>query len=151
MFFRLDTTKKPDVLGLYRELRNLLARFPKAAMMMTFNLRKRDRKNGRANLLSDPRGWLEEVCGSLDLLNRSDVRLGIDCQGDDARVINGIVRGQEMHPLLIRSVTGSNDELAGFEQVTPDDLDFLVCADADQRAHWDKLPSSSDSKTWPTR
>ena len=95
-------------------------------MMMTFNLRKRDRKNAKANLLSDPRGWLEEVCGSLDLLNRSDVRLGIDCQEDDVRVINGIVRGREMHPLLIRPVTGSNDELAGFEQVTPDDLDLYA-------------------------
>jgi hypothetical protein len=141
MFFRLDTTKKADVLGLYRELRNLLARFPKAAMMLTFNLRKRDRKNAKANLLSDPRDWLEEVCGSLDLLNRSDVRLGIDCQEEEVRVINGIVRGREMHPLLIRSVTGSNDELAGFEQVTPDDLDLLVALTEKQRGHWDKLPS----------
>jgi hypothetical protein len=140
MFFRLDTTKKVDVLSLYRLLRTILAKFPRASLMNTFNLRKRDKKGRKADLLADPRDWLEEVCGSLDLLNRSDVRLGIDCRDDGVRVINGIVRGREMDPVLIRSVTGVDDELAGFEQVAPGDLELLSALTLKQKTHWDKLP-----------
>ena len=140
MLFRIDTSKKADVLSLYRELRTLLAKFRRAALLNTFNLRKKDRRNPRADLLSNPRDWLEEVCGSLDILNRSDVRLGIDLRDDDVRVINGIVRGREMHPLLIRSVRNPDDQLAGFEQVTPDQLDIMQVLSTTQRGHWDKLP-----------
>lgn len=143
MLFRLDTTKKGDILALYRELKKLLSEFPKAAILCTFNLRKQDRRNGRANLLSDPRSWLEEVCGSLDILNRSDVRLGVDAHdgSDEVRVINGIVRGREMHPILLRSVRDSNDELAGFEQVRASELDLTLSMSKAQKAHWDKLPA----------
>jgi hypothetical protein len=141
MYFRLDTTKKPDVLGLYRPLRTLLSNFPCAAMLTTFNLRKKDKKLAKADLLADPRDWLEEVCGSLDLLNRSDVRLGIDCRDDDVRVINGIVRGREMQPLLIRSATGTNDELAGFERVNPKDSNVLCALTTRQMGHYQKLPT----------
>jgi RecA-family ATPase len=88
MFFRLDTCKKAEVLELYRDLRTLLTSFPKAAMVNTFNLRKRDKRTGKASLLAEPRDWLEEVCGSLDLLNRSDARLGIDeYRGEDTREV----------------------------------------------------------------
>ncbi len=45
-----------------------------------------------------------------------------------------------MHPVLIRAVTGANDELAGFEQVAPDDLELLSALTPKQRAQWDKLP-----------
>jgi hypothetical protein len=140
MFFRLDTSKKADVMSLYRPLRILMGKFPHAAMINTFNLRKMDRKGGRSDLLSDPRGWLEEVCGSLDLLNRSDVRLGIDSRGDDIRVLNGIVRGKEMHPVLIRPFVDTQERLAGFEQVPAGDLDLLSAFTDRQKAHWDKLP-----------
>jgi len=140
MLFRLDTTKKPDVLGLYHELRVLLSRYQSAAIVNTFNLRKKDRRAGRSNLLSDPRDWLEEVCGSLDLLNRSDVRLGIDIHLDDVRVINGVVRGRDMQPILIRPFLNAEEEPAGFEQVTPDRLDVLVSFTEKQRAYWGILP-----------
>jgi hypothetical protein len=108
---------------------------------MTFNLRKRDKRVRKANLLADPRIWLEEVCGSLDLLNRSDVRLGIDIQRDEVRVINGIVRGRDMHPVLIRPFLNSDDQPAGFEQVTPDHLETYASLTGKQREYWEELPS----------
>jgi AAA domain len=140
MLFRLDTCKKPEVLLLYRQLRMLLAGFPHAAIMMTFNLRKKDKKNGRADLLSDPRDWLEEVCGTLDILNRCDVRLGIDAQGEDVRVINGIVRGREMHPILIRPFTMIDGRLAGFERVSAGQGDLLMGLSNTQMQYWKTLP-----------
>ena len=140
MLFRLDTGKKKEVLELYRDLRTLLAKFQKAVLLMTFNLRKKDRKNARADLLSSPRDWLEEVCGSLDILNRSDVRLGIDIQRDDVRVINGIVRGREMHPILIRTFMNADEHPAGFEQVAPDQLEVFTSLTSNQRTYWEALP-----------
>jgi hypothetical protein len=141
MLFRLDTVKKLEVMILYQCLRRLLAEFPQSALLGTFNLRKQDRAKGRANLLSDPRNWLEEVCGSLDLLNRCDVRLGIDIHpgNDELRVINGSRRGVEMHPLLIRSVLGGNDRPAGFEQVMPDQMDLMAALSKKQKLYWDQL------------
>jgi len=140
MFFQLDTCKKAEVLNLYRDLRTMLGAFPKATMLNTFNLRKRDKRGTKANLLVDPRDWLEDVCGSLDLLNRSDVRLGIDEHAEDVRVINGIVRGREMHPLLIRSVQNADDQLAGFEQLSPDHLDLWMGLSKAQKGYWELLP-----------
>jgi hypothetical protein len=136
-----STQKQGEILSLYRDFRKLLHKFPHAAIVCTFNLRKQDRKGSRPDLLSDPRGWLEEVSGWLDILNRCDVRLGIETHHDDVRVINGIVRGREMHPLLIRSVRNTNDQLAGFEQVTPDQFDLLTALTETMKRYWDRLPS----------
>jgi hypothetical protein len=140
MFFQLDTTRKSNVLALYRYLRTLLAKFPEATLVNTFNLRKKDRQAGRPDLLSSPRDWLEEVCGSLDILNRSDVRLGIDQHKDEVRVLNGIVRGREMHPILLRPVLNVRDELAGFEQIAADQMDLFLALSPSQKSYWDKLP-----------
>ena len=41
ILFRIDTTKKPDVLSLFREVRLLLSRYPTSACILTFNMRKR--------------------------------------------------------------------------------------------------------------
>lgn len=139
-FFSIDTMSKLDILKLYRDFRNLLGRFPQAAIVCTFNIRKMDRRGRQADLLSEPREWLENVSGTLDILNRCDVRLGIETHNDDVRVINGILRGREMHPLLIRPVRDANDQLAGFEQVTPDHLDLLSALSGKMKTHWDKLP-----------
>jgi hypothetical protein len=140
LLFRIDTGKKKDVLRLYGELRHLLALHPQAAMIITFNLRKRDKKVGQSNLLADPRSWLEEVCGTLDILNRSDVRVGIDLQGEDVRVINGVRRGEEMHPSLIHPVS-YNDKLAGFELCPPDVMALKTVLTPKQLDYWNKLPS----------
>ena len=141
MYFPINWNKSNEIVNVYQGLRLILRQYPQAAIVATFNLRKQDRKGGRANLLTDPRGWLEEVSGSLDILNRCDVRLGIDFHNEDVRVINGIVRGREMHPLLIRPVCDRQDQLAGFEQVTPGNLDLLTALTAKQKQHWDKLPA----------
>lgn len=94
----------------------------------------------RPKLLTDPREWLEEVCGTLDILNRSDVRLGMDIHDEDVRVINGIRRAEEMCPLLIRPVT-RNDVLAGFELCPPNDLGLKAVFTPKQLDYWDKLPA----------
>jgi hypothetical protein len=141
MYFQINWTKQIEVVRIYHRLRLLLHKYSRAAIVSTFNLRKQDRKNRRADLLSDPRSWLEEVSGSLDILNRSDVRLGIETHNDDVRVINGIVRGREMHPLLIHPVCNREGQLTGFEQVTPSSLDLLRALTETQKQHWDKLPT----------
>jgi RecA-family ATPase len=43
LMFRVDTLKKSDVLRLYEKLRQLLSKFPQAAIVMTFNLRKENK------------------------------------------------------------------------------------------------------------
>lgn len=40
LLFRIDTGKKQHILWLYTQLRQLLTRYPHAAILMTFNLRK---------------------------------------------------------------------------------------------------------------
>ncbi len=96
----------------------------------------------RPKLVTDPREWLEEVCGTLDILNRSDVRLGMDFHDSDeiVRVVNGVRRGEDMHPLLIRPVT-YNDALAGFELCPPNDLGLKDVFTPKQLEYWDKLPA----------
>ena len=107
------------MLALYGALRRLLSEYPQAAMLITFNLRKWKKDGSRPDLLAEPREWMEEVCGTLDILNRADVRLGMDIHDEDMRVINGIRRGEDMHPLLIRSVSIGEESLAGFELCPP--------------------------------
>jgi AAA domain len=139
LMFRVDTLKKAEVLRLYEKLRRLLAKYPQAAIAATLNLRKRDKKSFQDDLLLNPRGWLEEVCGTLDLLNRSDVRLGMDSHGEESRVLNGIRRGEEMHPLIVRPVEIAPGEYPGFELCSPDTQTLFTST---QRGYWDKLPGS---------
>jgi hypothetical protein len=141
LLFRIDTRDKVHVLWLYSRLRYLLASFPKSAILFTLNLRKKDRRSTNVpDLLVDPRGWLEDVSGSLDILNRCDVRLGVDFNSEDVRVLNGVRRGEDMHPLLIRPVGDLPDGLAGFESCLPTDLTLRFALTTTQRAYWDKLP-----------
>jgi hypothetical protein len=143
MLFRIDTGKKTDILWLYQALKLILARYPHAALLSTFNMRKQDRKAGQKglpDLLSNPRAFLEEVCGSLDIHNRSDVRLGMDVYGgDDRRVINGIRRGEHFDPLLVRPVEHL-DSPAGFELAPPSDSDLTSALTWRQNEHWKNLP-----------
>jgi len=149
LLFRIDTGKKQHVLWLYTELRQLLSRYQHAAMLITFNLRKQDRQRPyRPDLLKDPRTWLEEVCGTLDILNRSDVRLGMDAaiHDEEVRVINGIRRGEDMQPLVIRSVDTNGmsaitgDNLAGFELCPPNTSNLKAVFTPKQLEYWNKLP-----------
>ena len=143
LLFRFDTRDKTHVLVVYGVLRQLLSKYSKAAILSTFNLRKKDRRSvHNANLLSDPRGWLEEICGSLDLLNRSDVRLGLDFYDEEVRVINGIRRGEPMDPTLIRPASLANGHPAGFELCPPSALSQEFAFTKKQLEYWRKLPPS---------
>lgn len=136
----IDTGKKLQVLWAYGEIRQLLSNYPHAAMIVTFNLRKEDMHRPKADLLTNPRSWLNEVCGTLDLLNRSDVRLAIDFCQDDIRVVNGIRRSEEMYPLLIRPVENSLGELAGFELCATSESTLTKTLTPQQLEYWRKLP-----------
>ena len=140
LLLRVDTGKKLQILGLYKELRKLLSRYLNAALLITFNLRKWGKDGKRPRLLTNPREWLEEVCGTLDILNRSDVRLGMDIHDEDVRVLNGIRRAEDMCPLLIRSVI-HHGRLAGFELCPPDDSGLRAAFTAKQLEYWDRLPA----------
>ena len=65
---------------------------------------------------------------------------------DEIRVVNGVVRGRDMHPILIRSVVHAGDQLAGFEQVTPDQMDLLAALTKKQKSIGTSYPVSSDLK-----
>ena len=130
-----------NVTAAYLQLRELFKKYPEASILLTFNLRKQDRQNGRPNLLTNARGWLEEVSGSLDILNRADVRLGIDFLDDDQeiRVINGVRRSEDFDPLLILPVEGANGK-AGF-QLAPASQAGTLAFTPKQREQWGRLPN----------
>lgn len=140
VLFRIDTGKKVAILELYRQLRVLISEFPDAAVIQSFNMRKRDRRSRSSpDLLTDPRDWLEDICGTLDIMNRSDVRLGMDFYGDD-RVVNGIRRSEEMDPLILRQVGTPPGALSGFEICPPGHLSLERSFTAGQVAYWRSLP-----------
>jgi len=144
MLVNIDFNKGSSVLAVYRGLRMILSKYPRAAILSTFNLRKRDRKAlSSPDLLTDPRDWLDDVCGHSDILNRCDVRLGIDSwgdEGDGVKVINGIRRGEHMEPILMRSVPLSENNWGGFELAPPKDTDVHFTLTTGQSEHWKKLP-----------
>lgn len=143
LFPGCDTNKSAGVLQIFSRLKRILSKHPQAAMLCSFNLRKRDRKrDSYPSLLSEPRTWLEEIAGSLDIVNRSDVRLGIDALDDDLKVVNGIRRGEEMEPMLIRSVRLSDDPVvyAGFEGVPASETYLLQSLTPRQLGYWRALP-----------
>ncbi len=139
LLFPIDKLKGVKVLRLYKSLRSLLAEYPRAAIINTFNLRKKDRRFGGPSLLVNPRQWLEEVSGSLDIQNRSDVRLGLDMYDDDVRVLNGIRRGEEMDPLLIHPVDCPPNGLSGFELAGMNPKSIASALTPAQLSYWRKL------------
>ena len=143
MFFKIDTIRKIPILELYGDLREQLARFPQAAMNFTFNLRKADRQTKKPDLLRAPRPWMEEVCGSLDIINRADVRIGMDFLADeeDMRAINGVRRGENFEPMVVKSV-GEPGSLSGFTLCTGVETDLLSALSLKQKQYWEALPAS---------
>jgi len=141
VLFRIDTGSKVMILTLYRELRILMSKFPHASILLSFNMRKKDRRSQASpSLLTDARDWLEDVCGTLDIMNRSDVRLGMDFHGEDVRVINGVRRSEDMHPLLVRQVGYPPDGLSGFELCSPDQISLEASLTRRQAEYWRALP-----------
>ena len=123
LFFEFDKLKGRDVLRLYKRFLALSVDYPCAAFLLTFNLGKRDRRTRKADLLQEPRDWLDEVAGSMDIMNRSDVRIGMDFFDENIRIINGVRRNEDFDPLLIKPI-GEPDALAGFRRVKPGELDL---------------------------
>lgn len=58
---------------------------------------------------------------------------------DESRVLNGIRRGEEMHPLVVRPVEIAPGEYAGFELCPPETRDLFTPG---QRTYWDRLTAS---------
>jgi hypothetical protein len=140
MFPEVDKMKGQQIVDLYLSLRAVMSKYPSSLFLLTFNLRKPHRETRIPGLLADPRGWLHEVAGNADILNRCDVRLGIDALQDEIRVVNGIRRGEEMHPILVCPV-GEPGCLAGFEQCEPCEIDLTGAFTPAQRKHWAVLPN----------
>jgi hypothetical protein len=139
MFPEVDKMKGQQVVDLYLRLRAVMCEYPRSLFLLTFNLRKPHREARTPNLMSDPRGWLNEIAGNADIVNRCDVRLGIDTFQDEIRVVNGIRRGEEMHPVLVRPV-GEPDCLAGFEQCEPSEINLTTALSRTQQEYWALLP-----------
>lgn len=141
MAFPLDVLNKPSLLKLYRGFREMLAKYPHSAVLNTHNLRK-DSRVGRVlpNLMLEPHAWLQEVAGSLDLMNRSDVRMGVSRHQDNVIVVNGARRGEEMHPMLLSPIDDDPDELAGFKSIISTKQDIGKLLTDTQLRHWNELP-----------
>jgi len=141
LLFPIDKNKGDQVVKLYNRFRRILAEYPHAFIFLTFNMRKRDRRAKMPSLFTDPRGWLEETSGSGAIQYRADVRLGIDMHDreKEIRVINGIRRGEDMHPLLIKPV-GDPHILAGFELSPTDAMELKLALTPAQQGYWQSLP-----------
>lgn len=132
--------KKVNVLKLYSDLRRLFSRFNQAASLSTHNLRKTDRRAIIPDLLKDPHGWLEEISGTLDIVNRSDVRIGMARYSEGISIVNGARRNEDMHPLLLAPIDDNPDELAGFRPITSKTSDLTRIFTEEQLTYWGKLP-----------
>src|SRR5262249_41409599 len=81
---------------------------------LVHHLRKTDRKNGPADIVSDPSEWLQEVSGLRALVNQTDARLGVverpipqpagslvpNREGPKELVVAGVIRGKGALPPL---------------------------------------------------
>ena len=124
LFLSVDTRKGTHIMALYKWARMLHRRFPAVTFLFSFNLRKKSRMaKDRPSLLKDPRDWLEEASGGLEIQTRSDVRIGMEYRGhaaDGIHEFNGWRRGEAIEPMLLISVVMGEDAqgkplLAGFE------------------------------------
>lgn len=152
MFFRFDANKETDVVNMYHGLRSLLGDFPESCILCTFNIRKRDRKAEDPKLILDTERWLQEVSGSNALLNRCDVRLGMQRdidEGENVRVFGGFRRGEEpiahmlVAPTQVASHAGTEQPVyGGWEVWAADCLTFGRALTGTQCNYWNMLPMS---------
>jgi hypothetical protein len=142
IFGNLDTGKAAEILKVYGLLRDIMDEYPATFFLTTWNMRK-GQANGKytpPDLRTDAHGWLEGVSGSNSILSRSDVRLGLERIDDELRILNGIIRGQEITPILFRPA-GDWPELAGFERVYDPVASPSLLAEG-RRDSFKKLPHS---------
>lgn len=145
MFFsQLNLIKGEQVLITVDIWRELFAQYPQAAVLSSHNLRKPDSKRTvTPDLLDNVHGWLNEISGSSNLLNRSDVRVGMDRYRDDVRIINGIRRSEDMHPILLLPVEVDPDDperLGGYRAISAEHKDLKKSLGPSLATHFEKLP-----------
>jgi len=150
MFFPVDTKKGMHIMVVYKWCRMLHRTYPGLTFVFTFNTRKKSRIAAQQpSLIKDPRDWLEEASGGMEIQSRSDVRLGLEYKGDAGDRIfffNGWRRGEDMEPMMLESVILGSDEegkpkLAGFKPAPLREEDDLTAMLTDRQAElWRMLP-----------
>ncbi len=136
-FFHFNRDRSSHVLMLFHQLREMLTRFPCSAILLVMNLRRRGRRRNPPRLHMEPLSWLEDNAGTLDILNRCDVRLGFDVHDDPALwVIHGARRGETMRPIIVKQI-GTPAHWRGFEQVQ---FASEMTLTQKQREYWRRLP-----------
>ncbi len=110
--FPMEKNKGLKVGQLLSRFRGLSHSFPKAAYILVFNLRKSKDHQKMPDLFRNPRSWLQETSGSLDIQNRSDLRLGLDEweAREGLLVLNGLRRGKKIEPTVLEATWFPGDE-----------------------------------------
>lgn len=144
--FTVDTKRSDQVVSLYGGFRHMLSDYPKAAVLSTLNLRKLDKRTTCTKLIEHPDEWMEEVSGTADIINRCDVRLGMEADedmGEGAKVVNGFRRSDgPIGKLLIESVGDDPKHLAGYRLRQVDSLGLSRGLTEKQQIYWSMLPLS---------
>ena len=96
---------------LFAELSKIAKDPPYPAILLSVHLRKRLRQAPPPPLADDPRGWCDEILGSVVWAASSDVRLGLeDAPASEHVVCAGYRRGEGLlHPLVIKSAVETID------------------------------------------
>lgn len=133
MFFSIEL-KAQQIMMIYKWARMLHRKHPAVTFVFSFNTRKKHRlSQHRPSLIKDPRDWLEEASGGMEIQSRADARVGLEYRGHSADGIhefNGWRRGEPMEPMFLTPfVLGEdgegNSRLAGFEPTAVTDEDTL--------------------------
>ena len=107
LFANIDRNDFKAVTTFFTMFRNLQVTYPQATWVFVYNIRKDDpTRKEPPNLLENVQGWLQEISGSMDLQNRSDVRLGMQFMNRNDRdvvVLNGLRRGEVMEPFILET------------------------------------------------
>ena len=105
---------------LYIEVRRQLSQDNRQAAAL-FLYDTRPTKGARQfDLAKAPHDWLDAQVPSSYVLNRPDLRLGMDRRGQHVRVLGGFKREVgEVDPIWLRSVESDPGEWAGFKRCAP--------------------------------
>ena len=105
---------------LYIEVRRKLSRDNRrAAALFLYDTRPTQRAR-QLDLAKDPHEWLDAQVPSSSVLNRPDLRLGMDQRGQHVRVLAGFKREVgNVGPMWLRSVGRDPHRYTGFERCAP--------------------------------
>lgn len=143
LLFNVDKNKSQAVVALYSRLRALQRKYRSVSFLLVFNLRKRDRHADVPPLLENPHDWLQECAGTLDIQNRSDVRLGMEPlkEGElEPVVLHGFRRGEAMEPFVLEPAW-YGERMCGFQRVPYNTLDLNAALSPRMRDVWECIPA----------